>query len=128
MSKLIVLLPVIVPVLFWVDYHVHADRHLPKPPAHLLLAFGLGVASFWIGLYVYGALEFVDLRRDAFELAETNLGGLFVYSPGVIGLPSAALPLSAVLIAGIWIWRLRLIRDLHGAAITAGARTPSRPS
>jgi RsiW-degrading membrane proteinase PrsW (M82 family) len=36
-----------------------------------------------------------------------------VYNFVVIGLPAPWLPVSACLIAGLWIWRLWLIRDLH---------------
>jgi RsiW-degrading membrane proteinase PrsW (M82 family) len=36
-----------------------------------------------------------------------------VYNFVVIGLPSPGLPIAAGLIAGLWIWRLCLIRDLH---------------
>jgi RsiW-degrading membrane proteinase PrsW (M82 family) len=222
----VVLLPVILPVAFWAAYHLHMDRHLPEPPGHLLLAFGLGVGSFWVGLLGYRALGLVGLRYDAFALAADNLPGLFayavlaigvieetakllpflliirlfrefdepldgiiyasfialgfaavenihyleyldtrqayargfagpvlhivfasiwgyhvgrawlrrravaptlfaalgfsalvhgVYNFVVIGLPAPGLPIAAGLIAGLWIWRLRLIRDLHAA-------------
>ncbi|MEJ8566102.1 PrsW family intramembrane metalloprotease [Elongatibacter sediminis] len=227
LETVIMLLPVILPVVFWGAYHLHADRHLPEPPSHLLVAFGLGTGAFWLGARGYEALEFLHLRQDAFALAQTSLPGLFVYSLGiigvieegakmlpfllvvihfrefdepidgiiyasfialgfaavenlhyleylsgteayargfagpvihivfasvwgyfigkavlsgrrlfrtilamliltaalhglydfiVIGLPPAALPFSAALIAAIWIWRLRLIRDLHTAS------------
>jgi RsiW-degrading membrane proteinase PrsW (M82 family) len=36
-----------------------------------------------------------------------------IYDFVVIALPAPALPVAAILIAGIWVWRLRLIRDLH---------------
>lgn len=36
-----------------------------------------------------------------------------VYNFVVIGLPTEWLPVTACLIAGLWIWRLFLIRDLH---------------
>ena len=36
-----------------------------------------------------------------------------IYDFIVIGLPPSALPLSALIVASLWIWRLRLIRDLH---------------
>lgn len=214
----------VLPVLFWAGYHLHVDRHLPEPPGHLLLAFTLGIGAYYLGLVLYQSLDSVELREDAFLLAESNLPGLFTYavlvigvieelvkmvpfllvvlrfaefnepidgiiyasfialgfsavenlsyvayltkleaySRGfagpvvhivfasiwgyfigrayltrkalgptiltalfmtalchgiydfiVIGLPAVALPLSAMLIAGLWIWRLRLIRDLH---------------
>jgi hypothetical protein len=137
-------LPIILPVLFWAIYHYHKDRHLPGPVSHLSLAFMLGIGSFYIGLFLYWMLGLVNLRYDAFLLAETNPAGLFVYAIGVIGvvedlvktilaalaftallhgiygfvviaLPAPALPVAALLITAIWLWRLRLIRDLHNA-------------
>jgi len=79
------LLPVILPMLFWAGYHYHKDRHLPEPVAHLLLTFALGVGSFYLGMFMYRALGLVNLRFDAFALAETNLQGLFIYAIFVIG-------------------------------------------
>jgi hypothetical protein len=38
-----------------------------------------------------------------------------IYDFFVIGMPPGALPVAAGLIAGIWIWRLFLIRDLHAS-------------
>ena len=79
------LLPVILPVLFWAAYHYHKDRHLPEPVSHLALAFILGVGSFYLGMFMYRALDFVNLRYDAYLLAETNLLGLFAYAILAIG-------------------------------------------
>ena len=79
------LLPVILPVLFWAGYHYYKDRHLPEPFSHLLLAFTLGVGSFYLGMFMYRALDLVDLRYDAYLLAETNLPGLFAYAILAIG-------------------------------------------
>ncbi len=36
-----------------------------------------------------------------------------IYDFVVIALPKPALPVAAFLILSIWLWRLRLIRDLH---------------
>lgn len=83
--SLLCLLPVILPILFWAAYHYHKDRHLPEPPGHLLLAFLLGVAAFYLGRGFYEALGDLDLRYDAYLLAETSLPGLFAYSMLVIG-------------------------------------------
>ena len=85
MRYLVHLLPVILPVLFWAGYHYHKDRHLPEPVSHLALAFLLGVGSFYLGMYMYRALDFVNLRYDAYLLAETSLPGLFAYAILVIG-------------------------------------------
>jgi RsiW-degrading membrane proteinase PrsW (M82 family) len=80
------LLPVIVPVLFWAAYHWHADRHLPEPPGHLLLAFFLGIAAFYLGISLYSVLGLIGLRYDAYSLAESNLPGLYAYSVLGIGM------------------------------------------
>lgn len=86
MDYFVLQLPVILPVVFWAAYHLHVDRHLPEPPGHLLLAFALGVGSFWLGLLGYKALGLVGLRYDAFALGEVNLSGLFAYAVLAIGL------------------------------------------
>jgi RsiW-degrading membrane proteinase PrsW (M82 family) len=209
MNYLVILLPVILPVLFWAAYHLHVDRHLPEPAGHLVLAFLLGVGSYYLGMFMYFALGSVGLRYDAYLLAESSLTGLFAYSllaiglieelakmipfllivlrfrefdepidgiiygsfialgfaaveniyylqflgqteayargfAGpvlhivfasiwayyigraydfiVIGLPAPALPIAVFLIAGIWIWRLCLIRDLHASLLEPGSR------
>lgn len=82
---LLLLLPVLLPVVFWSAYHLHADRQLPEPPAKLALAFMLGIGSFFLGLLAYRALGLLGLRFDAFELARSNLPGLFIYAVLVIG-------------------------------------------
>lgn len=84
-EHVILLLPVFLPVVFWAAYHLHADRHLPEPPGHLLLAFLLGVGSFYLGLLGYGLLGLVGLRYDAFLLAAHNLPGLLAYAVLAIG-------------------------------------------
>jgi RsiW-degrading membrane proteinase PrsW (M82 family) len=76
---------VVLPIIFWAVYHYQKDRSLPEPPGHLLLALVLGVASFYLGLLMYQALGFFNLRLDAYSLAQTNLAGLFTYSILVIG-------------------------------------------
>lgn len=80
MHYVVLLLPIVLPVVFWAAYHRHADRHLPEPAGHLLLAFMLGVGSFFLGMLLYRALGIVGLRFDAFELAQTNLPGLFLFT------------------------------------------------
>ena len=85
MGYIVYLLPVILPLLFWVCYHYYKDRHLPEPFGHLLLALALGVGSFYLGMLMYQALGLVNLRYDAYLLAETNLPGLFAYSILAIG-------------------------------------------
>ena len=85
MRFIIHLLPVILPMLFWAGYHYYKDRHLPEPVSHLLLAFALGIGSFFLGMFMYRALGLVNLRFDAYLLAETNLPGLFAYAILAIG-------------------------------------------
>ncbi len=73
------------PILFWAWYHYHKDRHLPEPISHLLLAFVLGGASFWLGKLMYQGLELLNLRYDAFLLAETDRLLLLMYALFAIG-------------------------------------------
>ena len=82
----VLLCPVILPVLFWAAYHYYKDRHLPEPFLHLLLAFVLGVGSFYLGRFLYQALDLVNLRFDAYILAEQNLAALFAYAVFAIGI------------------------------------------
>ncbi len=79
------IVPVLLPVLFWAGYHYYKDRHLPEPLGHLLLAFVLGIASFWLGKLMYFGLGLVDLRFDAYVLAARNPIGLFFYAVLAIG-------------------------------------------
>ena len=81
----VLILPVILPVLFWACYHYYKDRRLPEPLSHLLIAFALGVGSFYLGMLMYRGLDLLGLRYDAFLLAETNLPGLFAYAVLAIG-------------------------------------------
>jgi RsiW-degrading membrane proteinase PrsW (M82 family) len=78
-------LPIILPILFWAGYHYHKDRHLPEPAGHLLLAFILGVGSFYLGLLMYEGLGVLGFRYDAFLLAEQDLLHLLIYSLLAIG-------------------------------------------
>ena len=85
MSHGLMLLPVLLPILFWGFYHYHKDRHLPEPPGHLLLAFGLGLLSAALSRALYVALGWASLRYDALALADGNTLGLFAYSMLAIG-------------------------------------------
>jgi RsiW-degrading membrane proteinase PrsW (M82 family) len=85
MSFALFLVPIALPVFFWTCYHLYQDQHLPEPPAHLLLAFLLGIAASYLALYGYWALDLLGLRFDAFLLAETSLPGLFTYAVLAIG-------------------------------------------
>ncbi|NND45653.1 MAG: PrsW family intramembrane metalloprotease [Xanthomonadales bacterium] len=79
------LVPIVVPIVFWVCYHLYKDRHLPEPPLHLLVSFLLGAGASFLALYLYQFLGWLGLRHDAFLLAETNLLGLFAYAVLAIG-------------------------------------------
>jgi len=79
------IVPVILPVLFWAGYHYHKDRHLPEPIGHLILAFLLGSGSYWLGIAMYEGLGYLGLRQDAFLLADNDRAGLLLYALLAIG-------------------------------------------
>ena len=79
------ILPVIVPVLFWAAYHYHKDRHLPEPAGNLLLAFLLGIAGSFLSRSLYAGLGWFNLRYDALALADSDPLGLLAYSVLAIG-------------------------------------------
>ena len=85
MSQGLLTLLVVVPVLFWAAYHYHKDRHLPEPPANLLLCFGLGLLSAAISKGLYVGLEPLGLRLDAVALADEDGVALFAYAMLAIG-------------------------------------------
>ena len=85
MSHALLLLPVLLPILFWGYYHYHKDRHLPEPVGRLVLAFVLGFAAAAISKALYIALGWASLRYDALALADGNMLGLFAYSMLAIG-------------------------------------------
>ena len=49
MNLSVLIVPVVLPVVFWAWYHYSKDRQLPEPPGRLLQAFVLGVVAFGIG-------------------------------------------------------------------------------
>jgi RsiW-degrading membrane proteinase PrsW (M82 family) len=81
----VLFVPVVLPLMFWAWYHYHKDRHLPEPLAHLFLAFLLGGVAFGLGKLMYLGLGAMDLRYDAFLLAEQNPRGLLLYALLAIG-------------------------------------------
>lgn len=85
MRNLFLLLPVLIPMLFWAGYHYHKDRHLPEPLGNLVLCFALGLLAALMSKALYIALGPLGLRYDAFELAARNTPGLFAYSMLAIG-------------------------------------------
>ena len=85
-------------------------RGFAGPMVHILFA------SIW-GFYIGTA----HLQRKA--MLGTVLGALAItallhgiYDFVAIALPVTALPASALLMLGIWMWRMYLIRDLHDEA------------
>lgn len=85
MQQILLILPVILPVIFWAVYHYHKDRHLPEPPLNLLLCFGLGLLAAAISKLMYAGLEPLGLRFDAWALAADNPMALLAYSMLAIG-------------------------------------------
>lgn len=85
MSYALLLLPVLLPILFWGYYHYHKDRHLPEPVGRLFLAFVLGLVAAAISKALYMALGWASLRYDALALADGNMLGLLAYSMLAIG-------------------------------------------
>lgn len=85
MPRGLLTLLVLVPVLFWAGYHYHKDRHLPEPPANLLLCFGLGILAAAISKGLYISLEPLGLRLDAVALADQDGIALFAYAMLAIG-------------------------------------------
>lgn len=85
MNPSLLLFPILVPLLFWAAYHYYHDRHRPEPIANLLFCIALGVGSAYLSQYFYQALDVIGLRYDAFELADNNLPGLFLYAVLGIG-------------------------------------------
>lgn len=85
MRSALLLLPIVLPVVFWAAYHYHKDRHLPEPVGHLVLALGLGVIAAGVSQSLYMALELLGLRQDAGVLADTDTLGLLGYAMLAIG-------------------------------------------
>ncbi len=99
--------------LYYLQYVTDIEaiaRGFVGPVVHIVFAsiwgFYIGRA-FWrdepLAKVVLGTLAFTAL-----------LHGIYDYIS--IALPATALPVSALLILGVWIWRLRLIRGLHELA------------
>ena len=89
-------------------------RGFASPLVHIMFA---SIWGYHIGLAFLKRqkLAFVVVRYLA--LAALAHGS---YDFVVIALPLSALPLSALLILVIWLWRMRLIRALHTRARESG--------
>lgn len=99
MQQALIILPILVPVIFWAAYHYHKDRHLPEPARNLFLCFVLGIGSAGLSKLMYIGLEPLGLRYDAVALAIDNPLGLLVFALLAIGpIEEAAKMLPFVLI------------------------------
>jgi RsiW-degrading membrane proteinase PrsW (M82 family) len=58
---------------------------MPEPIGNLVLCFGLGILSFYLGKLMYMGLDLVGLRFNAFALAESSRAGFLAYSVLAIG-------------------------------------------
>ena len=85
MQQGLLILPVVVPVIFWAAYHYHKDRHLPEPPGNLLLCFLLGIGAAALSKAMYIGLDPLGLRIDAVAIAREDGVALFVYAMLAIG-------------------------------------------
>ena len=85
MGYLMYIVPIVMPAIFWAAYHYYKDRHMPEPIGNLVLCFGLGILSFYLGKLMYMGLDLLGLRFDAFALAESSRAGLLAYSVLAIG-------------------------------------------
>ena len=85
MQNSLMILPILVPVIFWAVYHYHKDRHLPEPLGHLLLVFVLGMLAAGVSKALYISLGYFDLRYDAGALADSSTIGLLAYALLAIG-------------------------------------------
>ena len=85
MTQGLLILPIVLPALFWAVYHYHKDRHLPEPVGNLLLCFILGIVAAGISKAMYLGLEPLGLRFDALALADSNGWALLAYALFAIG-------------------------------------------
>ncbi len=85
MQQALLILPILVPVVFWAAYHYHKDRHLPEPPLNLAICFVLGLGSAALSKLMYLALEPLGLRYDAVALSIDNPFGLLAFALLAIG-------------------------------------------
>ena len=82
-------------------------RGIAGPVVHIVFAsiWGYVIGRAWLARAgrvraVCGALALAALLHGLYDFI-------------AIGLPARTLPVAALLVLGIWVWRLRLIRDLH---------------
>jgi len=85
MQQTLLILPILIPVIFWAVYHYHKDRHLPEPPLNLALCFCMGLGSSALSKLMYLGLEPLGLRYDAVALGADNPLGLLAFALLAIG-------------------------------------------
>lgn len=85
MQQILLILPILIPVIFWAAYHYHKDRHLPEPPLNLALCFGMGLASSALSKLMYFGLGPLGLRYDAVALGADSPLGLLAFALLAIG-------------------------------------------
>jgi RsiW-degrading membrane proteinase PrsW (M82 family) len=95
-------------------------RGFAGPVIHIVFA------SIWAHWITKAYLEGRSIARDAVAgfLLAAGLHGIYDFL--VLLQPVAALPIAATMIAGIWIWRLRLMRRMHEDAVRETDRDRSR--
>lgn len=85
MHQLLLILPVVLPALFWAAYHYYKDRHLPEPVGKLVATLVLGMLAAALSYGAYLALGVVGLRYDAYALADADRHALLAYAMLAIG-------------------------------------------
>jgi RsiW-degrading membrane proteinase PrsW (M82 family) len=85
MQQKLLILPVVLPIVFWAGYHYYKDRHLPEPVRNLVLCFVLGLVAAGISKALYMGLDPLGLRFDAVALGQDNPLALLAYALLAIG-------------------------------------------
>jgi RsiW-degrading membrane proteinase PrsW (M82 family) len=85
-------------------------RGLAGPLVHIMFA---SIWGYHIGMAFLRKTSLLSTTVVAIAITALLHG---VYDFVVLALPGPALPAAALLILAIWIWRMRLIRDLHAAS------------
>ena len=88
-----IIVPILLPVLFWAAYHYYKDRHQPEPIQNLILCFMLGLAASSLAKTEFQAVQMMP----AVLLPQLLLAGLFIprsQMPRVLEVISDFLPLS----------------------------------
>jgi RsiW-degrading membrane proteinase PrsW (M82 family) len=89
-----------------------AARGFAGPVVHILFA---SIWAYWVSRALLARKAIWKPAVAGFSLA-AGLHGIYDFL--VLLRPVAALPMAAMLIIAIWIWRLRVLRQLHRDAVT----------